>query len=198
MSKNPNKQVLDYMVQQNRPYSAIDIFNNLHKEIGKTVVLKALDHLVSEGKIREKMYGKQKIYFVDQKEFSEFENVDLKKMDSDIIQLTNTLNELQQQLKAAESSLNGLNKSMTTETAELKLNEAKKEIPQLMSKLQSLESNTSRIGPEEKETLMKNKVKCSKELQKRKRLASDMLDAILEGYPKGKKQLYEEIGIEVD
>jgi len=29
--------VLGYLVKQNRPYSAIDIFNNLHKAHGKTV-----------------------------------------------------------------------------------------------------------------------------------------------------------------
>ena len=31
------KAVLDYLNKQNRPYSAIDICNNLHKEYGKTV-----------------------------------------------------------------------------------------------------------------------------------------------------------------
>ena len=32
----PDK-VFRYMSQQNRPYSVVDIFNNLHKEFGKTV-----------------------------------------------------------------------------------------------------------------------------------------------------------------
>jgi len=30
--------VLDYLNVQNRPYSAIDVFNNLHKEYGKVVI----------------------------------------------------------------------------------------------------------------------------------------------------------------
>ena len=29
--------ILDYLNKQNRPYSAVDIFNNLHKTYGKTV-----------------------------------------------------------------------------------------------------------------------------------------------------------------
>ena len=29
--------ILDYLNTQNRPYSAIDILNNLHKEYGKVV-----------------------------------------------------------------------------------------------------------------------------------------------------------------
>ena len=31
--------ILDYLNKQNRPYSAVDILNNLHKEYGKTVSL---------------------------------------------------------------------------------------------------------------------------------------------------------------
>ena len=27
----------EYMIRQNRPYSAIDVYNNLHQEFGKTV-----------------------------------------------------------------------------------------------------------------------------------------------------------------
>ena len=37
-----------------------------------------------------------------------------------------------------------------------------------------------------------------KEWRKRKRLTTDILDAILEGYPKKKKDLFEEVGIETD
>jgi hypothetical protein len=33
------RAVLEYLNRQNRPYSAVDIFNNLHKEYGKTVGL---------------------------------------------------------------------------------------------------------------------------------------------------------------
>ena len=29
--------ITNYLTKQNRPYSAIDIFNNLHKKYGKTV-----------------------------------------------------------------------------------------------------------------------------------------------------------------
>ena len=32
-----SEAILNYLNKQNRPYSAVDIFNNLHKEYGKTV-----------------------------------------------------------------------------------------------------------------------------------------------------------------
>lgn len=54
--------VFKYLQQTNRPYSANDIMMNLHKEFGKTAIQKALDELVEATRIREKIYGKQKVY----------------------------------------------------------------------------------------------------------------------------------------
>jgi 26S proteasome regulatory subunit (ATPase 3-interacting protein) len=42
------------------------------------------------------------------------------------------------------------------------------------------------------------KEKTASELRKRKRICGDMLDQILESYPKGKKALLEEVGVETD
>uniref|UniRef100_A0A8C7XAR5 Homologous-pairing protein 2 homolog n=1 Tax=Oryzias sinensis TaxID=183150 RepID=A0A8C7XAR5_9TELE len=71
--------ILAYLNEKNRPYSAQDVFCNLQKQhgLGKTAVVKAMELLALEGKIKEKTYGKQKIYFADQvgflfREFSHF------------------------------------------------------------------------------------------------------------------------------
>ena len=63
MSKDAaaGEAVLHYLNVQNRPYSAIDIFNNLHKAHGQTTVKKVLETLAADGKIVEKTYGKQKV-----------------------------------------------------------------------------------------------------------------------------------------
>lgn len=88
--------ILAYLNEKNRPYSAQDVFCNLQKQhgFGKTVrlpkdddgdvcvfilqhmfdclfvilqaVVKTMDLLALEGKIKMKTYGKQKIYFADQ------------------------------------------------------------------------------------------------------------------------------------
>lgn len=63
-------------------FFTVDILNNLHKEFGKTVrvvihdhrchvellqcITRVLEQLASSGKIKEKVYGKQKVYVVDQ------------------------------------------------------------------------------------------------------------------------------------
>uniref|UniRef100_A0A8U8C2R5 Homologous-pairing protein 2 homolog n=1 Tax=Geospiza parvula TaxID=87175 RepID=A0A8U8C2R5_GEOPR len=60
--------LLRYLREQNRPYSAQDAFGNLQREhgLGKAAVVKALEQLAQQGRVREKVYGKQKIYFADQ------------------------------------------------------------------------------------------------------------------------------------
>ena len=58
--------VLQYLVQQNRPYSAQDVFMNLHKEHSKAVVQKVIDQLVETKELREKVNGKQKCYVANQ------------------------------------------------------------------------------------------------------------------------------------
>ncbi|KFM71210.1 hypothetical protein X975_03617, partial [Stegodyphus mimosarum] len=192
------KDVMDYLVVQNRPYSVIDIFNNLHKDHSKAAIMKALEQLTAAGKIKEKTYGKQKIYFVDQSELPVAQDSDLKQMDAQISNLGLTLSEIQRMIKNAENHLATLNKSLTTEEAEAELNAVQKEIPLLKEKLSALESNSNHVRPEEREALHKDKIKYSKEWQKRKRLANDMIDAILEGYPKSKKELLEELSVETD
>jgi hypothetical protein len=62
------KLVIKYMTQQNRPYSAIQIFDNLHQRISKPVLQRVLDSLSSssDSVIKCKEYGKAKIYFLNQ------------------------------------------------------------------------------------------------------------------------------------
>ena len=66
------KLILQYLRLQNRPYSAIQIFDNLHKRIAKPTVERCLATLSEpDGGLRCKEYGKAKIYFFDQKNMSE-------------------------------------------------------------------------------------------------------------------------------
>lgn len=54
--------VLKYLTDTNRPYSCNDVTVNLRGAYGKSAVQKALDALSESGKIRCKLYGKQKVY----------------------------------------------------------------------------------------------------------------------------------------
>lgn len=54
------------------------------------------------------------------------------------------------------------------------------------------------ITAADKAKIVKQHETCTGQWKKRKRMATDILDSILESWPKSKKCLYEEIGVETD
>ncbi|XP_052248863.1 homologous-pairing protein 2 homolog isoform X2 [Dreissena polymorpha] len=190
--------VLDYLNKQNRPYSAIDICNNLHKEFGKTAIVKACESLAESGQIKEKAYGKQKVYVADQSQFPEVDDAEVKTMDSKIVELTGKLQSTLEEVRQLESDLKMFSSCLSTEEAKIQLQETTAQCAHYKKKLAHLKDGGNVVSPEEKDKVYKNRETYVKAWKKRKRMTNDILNAILEGYPKPKKQLYEDIGIETD
>ncbi|XP_036794174.1 homologous-pairing protein 2 homolog isoform X2 [Oncorhynchus mykiss] len=185
MSKKDNgglTVIFAYLNEKNRPYSAQDVFNNLQKQhgLGKTAVVKAMEQLALEGKIKEKTYGKQKIYFADQAQFAEVSEADLKAIDSRISDLSTQVQALSQGCRQLDAEMKELNSSLTTEEMMSEIKELKAECSGYREHLEKIKSVTNHVTPEQKE------------------MASDMMGSILEGYPKTKKQFLEEVGVETD
>ena len=65
-------------------------------------------------------------------------------------------------------------------------------------KLAEISGNRVQVSAGDFKKVEQVKTKHVSEWRKRKRMCSDMLEAILEGYPKTKKALLEDIGIEAD
>ncbi|KAK8376660.1 hypothetical protein O3P69_009936 [Scylla paramamosain] len=182
------EKVRRYMEQQNRPYSVNDVFMNLHKEVGKTAVQKALDQLTAEGSVREKTYGKQKVYVFSQDQFPPLDESQLQEMDRKAAELSATLKEKEKQLCETETQLRQL----------IKATQIEEEVSRLQQKLSDLTENRVLVSKEERDKVVKESDAMTRQWRKRRRMAMDILDAILEGYPHPKAQLYEEIGIETD
>jgi 26S proteasome regulatory subunit (ATPase 3-interacting protein) len=66
------------------------------------------------------------------------------------------------------------------------------------SKIKDLSQNKVKLSAADFKKACVIKEKTASELRKRKRICGDMLDQILESYPKGKKALLEEVGVETD
>ncbi|XP_072343825.1 homologous-pairing protein 2 homolog isoform X3 [Scyliorhinus torazame] len=210
--------ILKYLNDQNRPYSAQDVFGNLQREygFGKTAAVKALEQLTQDGKIKEKVYGKQKIYFADQSEFAAVGEADLKVLDIQLGGLGERFQNVQQSCRQMETEqehpssdkeiktagnipeLKELNNSMTTEEMSLEIATLNQECASHQERLKKIKSATNHVAPEDKEKVYNERKLLVKEWRKRKRMAVDLTDAVLEGYPKSRKQFFEEIGIETD
>jgi len=202
MSKKSEEEasdaVLAYLTKQNRPYSAVDIFSNLHKEYGKTAVQRSLEKLGSKGIITEKINGKQKVYAPKQDQFGDYDEKEIKKIDENINMSTEKLKRLQETLKTQETELRNVNSTLTTKDAKARLEELTKKCDRYQERIKNIKSATNHVTPAQKDKIYKEHKQFVQMWRKRKRMATDILNGILEGYPKPKKQLIEDIGIETD
>jgi len=196
--REPDVAILEYLQQQNRPYSAVDIYNNLHKEFGKTAVEKSLETLSEDGKIDKKTYGKQKVFAPCQSKYGDYNENELKGLDCNIKELQEELTLLSSQVKKKDNELNGLSSQIKTEDAVAAIENLIKENEVLKDRIQKLKTGTVLITKEERKKIFENKEKNVSHWRKRKRLTTDIVDSILEGYPKSKKDLLEEVGMETD
>lgn len=205
MSKKPkeddvcNKTLVDYLRKQNRPFNVAEIELNLKKEFGfgKSLVTRCLENLAQSGKIKEKVYGKQKIYFALQDTIA-VPNDEMQKSEltirsnkAEIAQLEKAIKDLEAAIMAKSRRPNGA--QLRKEIEELKEGNSK-----LEDKLKELKETAKGADPAKQKVLKKKREKVIGEWRKRKRIANNILDMILEGYPKTKKALLEEIGIDTD
>lgn len=112
--------MLKYLQTQNRPYSAskrlvtynchlipssylADVFNNLHKQVGKTAVTKALSSLVEKGEVSEKAYGKQQVFVIRQDALPTPSPEELAILDSELQQLQDALVSQKEKTKLLQS-----------------------------------------------------------------------------------------------
>ena len=133
LQTNDGLDLKNYLEKTNRPYSATDVFNNLNtkdNKLSKTAVSKALDDLSAKQLIKEKLNGKQKIYFADQ---NNFDGIDVNKIqiDQQLDQLTKQLKDIQIDVKHKESKLSSHKRCLTSEQLDQQLNQIKKEVNHL-------------------------------------------------------------------
>ncbi|KAL6624120.1 Tat binding protein 1-interacting [Neocallimastix sp. 'constans'] len=187
--------VLNYLKKQNRPYSAVDIYNNLHGLVGKTLVQKILQKASEDNRIKEKVYGKQKVYVAIQDD-EDFSPEDLLNLDKTIQELQQTLKEEKIKSNSLKSQLNNLNNSMTDEEINEKLQLTLEENQNLEERLNTLSKGIKLISKEEQNEIEKSLKYNKLEWKKRKKMFRDAWDIITENMQMNPKDLMEELGIE--
>lgn len=108
------------------------------------------------------------------------------------------LQEVVREARELEAKLATLRQTPSFDDAVSMRDRLKENIEELTKQLDDLmEANgTEDLGAEKKEAEKSLNV-YSREYAKRKRLCTEIIDCILEGYPGSKKSLHEEIGIEI-
>ncbi|TPX68521.1 hypothetical protein SpCBS45565_g03035 [Spizellomyces sp. 'palustris'] len=195
-----NDVVHKYLKKQNRPYSAVDVFNNLGGQVGKSNVLKALTALAEEKQIHAKPNGKQWVYVAKQDDLQAPSKEDLDAMDSKIAKLKDDVAALKEETREAQAVLNGLTNSLTNEQIEQRLRELEEENSKLEERLSSLRSGSTRqqLSAEDRKRIDKNLEAMQKEWRKRKRMFNDMWAAVTENIQGSLAEFRETVGVETD
>ena len=196
---DPKQYVYDYMKSQNRPYSAINIFDNLHGAIKKSQLQKILDALVDEGSLIMKEYN-SKIYLFNQ------DKLEIKVSDADIEEIQKEIDakreenkQLKEEIASKNNELKILTLTLTDEELKAKIKEMKKELAKMKIKVDDIKGNKiDPIPPEKMNEAKENFEKELKVFKKTKKICTEIINDISDGLELKLKDTYEKIGIEDD
>jgi 26S proteasome regulatory subunit (ATPase 3-interacting protein) len=196
---DPSDVVIKYLRDQNRPYSLNDIFSNLHEEIRKPAVQKALEHLVEQSRITEKVYGKQKVYVIKQEDTNAKDlQQELQDLDSKLNSISKEVASAEEVFKGSEKELHELRFATTTSDAQNESKVLENRVQELKKKLDIISKNSMKISEINKKQIQNDHANNIKEWRKKKSVCMDIVEAMLEGYHDSKRSLLNEIGIETD
>lgn len=102
------------------------------------------------------------------------------------------------EVRETETNLKEITATPTNEEAKAQVAELEAKCEALQTKLTSLSQNTVMVSAEERTKISKEHERLGKEYRKRKKMCMEIINGIMEGYPKSKKVLMEEVGIETD
>ncbi len=196
---DPKQYVYNYMKTQNRPYSLVNIFDNLHGAIKKSQLGKILDALVEEGSLIMKEYN-SKIYLFNQ------DKLDIKVTDADIDQIQKEIDanreehkKLRDEIASKSNELKILTLTLTDDELKAKIKELKKELAKMKVKVDDIKENKiDPIPPEKMNEAKENFEKELKVFKKTKKICTEIINDISDGLELKLKDTYEKIGIEND
>lgn len=166
--------VSSYLTRQNRPYSLIDIFNNLHGSIGKSVLQKILEKLIDDQVIIEKPFGKQTVFVVNQSATEVPSQQELNEMDDTISQLKDRIVNLKEECRISSSKIVELQSKLTVSELNQRIANLERENKLADNKIKELSIGNRKVNPEEKKKIDTLYNQYSKISRERKRKASNI------------------------
>lgn len=192
------EMVLKYLNDQNRPYSLVNIFDNLHGAIKKPLLTKVVDTLADAGKISSKEFGKQKVYWARQDQFPATDAEELKVMEAEIETLSRELKESEMEARMLTAERNRWNNSMTVEQLRGEIERLEKENNVMQEDIDTILSGAKPIDPEEKKAITSLHEKVCKEFKRRRKMCLDMISCLADSLGTKPSELIDNIGIDSD
>ncbi|KAI9009113.1 Tat binding protein 1-interacting protein-domain-containing protein [Hyaloraphidium curvatum] len=189
--------VLAYLRRQNRPYSAIDVFNNLGGTIPKAQVVKSLAGLFSSNQIHGKSYSKSWIYMARQDEGEAPSQADLEALDAKVADLESKRDDARDENKRRVHELHAALAEPTDAQLEELLPKLRAETEALAARLAALRSNAV-AGPSEAEKLAiaEEEARCLGRKRAYARLEADVVGQLCDATQSKPAAFREQVGLE--
>ena len=201
---NAKRLIIKYLKQQNRPYSSIQVFDNLHKRIQKPTIDKLLNALSdnaapdSNNEIVCKEYGKAKIYFYSQHMLDKSleGGCSLEEIEQELKELSRTVEDVNTTHTQLKRSVDDLKKQPTDQELDDRLAEVEAAVQGKRAKVASISGVSIDENALEKSVLLHNKYRSS--WAQRKSKCMEIVDMIADGMGKSIKHVSLEVGLETD
>jgi 26S proteasome regulatory subunit, ATPase 3, interacting protein len=157
---------------------------------------------VGKNQVLEKIYAKQKVYVIVQDKGEtdeEMLQIQLRTLDDDIKRMEADVKTKEARIKTIETAIKTTQNSMTREEVDAQMATLKTSVDALRAQAAILrDKGDGQMDPAEQKRVEQQFDKYSTAYRKRKRMCTNMIDMIMESYPKTKKQLVADVGIETD
>jgi len=187
-----------YLLQQNRPYSTIQIYDNLHHRIVKNVVDSVCEALSNQpgSSVVVKEFGKTKLYFADQRGMSGASASKLDSLDVEIKTVSAQVSMSQQEEAALHESIKRLYAEPTDSDLDQVLAQQEAYVGGLQAKVATLSSST--LAPDACSNAIKRYNWYRGKWAERKRIVGDMVEQIADGMEKKISVVTEQLGVVSD
>lgn len=190
-----------YMFQSNRPYSLINVHDNLHRAIPKPVLGRMLDELVDSNRLCAKVYGKNKIYFPNQVHLPVPSKEEQQTLETDIAATKTNREKLEVERKTCQSEYNFYTTSLSDEQLAEALLATEAEFVTLSTEREALvleQQQHPPASPTRKHKLVQHVDHYRMAWKKRRNLTKQAVEMIAEGMEKKSKAIYELCCLETD
>lgn len=169
------KLVEEFLLETNRPWSIINLVENMKGKAGKAVISKALDQLAKKNQITEKASGKQKVFWINQDQLDVYDDDKLKDLENSIKDSELKIVGLKEKATQLEREVNRYKNAPSIKELNSDITKLKELVTAKKSKLELL-STTKLITPEEKQELTNKFDIYFKAWKLRRRWCLDVID----------------------
>ncbi|KFY63741.1 hypothetical protein V496_03696 [Pseudogymnoascus sp. VKM F-4515 (FW-2607)] len=189
--------ILNYLVSQNRPYSATEISSNLHNAVTKARTDKLLKEMFERGEIAGKASGKQWVFWGLQDPNATSTPEELAQADALIASLRDAIPTLKADLKSASSALSTLRSAPTTDALREAVQALESEKQDKEERLRVLREGGSKpIDVDERERVEGEWRRWKRARDARKRAYGELEAMLLDSGVIGKEALWDMLGID--